>query len=142
MNFPDNCIKGVPNHTYFNDDGRVRTHLFYFSLTADRDDGWTEQSINCEDDNTVVEFTLNQRRLNGELQFGGGVVVIPLEEIDRLNNRPAVKGLLSYERRPIEGNPFHGNILLRANTSKPTKTLIAAGLALAISKVISRADEP
>jgi hypothetical protein len=135
MNFPDNCIRGIPNDSFLNQDGSVGAHLFHFT-GPDRDDGWIEQSINWEDDNSVIEFTLAQKKADGDVQFKTGVVVIPREEIDRLNYRPTVKGLLSYERQPIQGNPFHGNILLRAGTSKPTMKLIAAGLALAIERVI------
>ena len=135
MNFPENCIRGIPNETYL-PDGSVGAHLFHFNL-PDRGDGWTEQSVNWEDGDFVIEFTLAQRKADGELQFKGGVAVIPREEIDRLNNRPIVKGLLSYERQPIQDNPFHGNILLRANTPKPTMKLIAAGLALAITRIVS-----
>ncbi|MCI0485871.1 MAG: hypothetical protein L0229_04640 [Blastocatellia bacterium] len=134
MSFPDNCIRGVPNTSFLNDEGSVGSHLFYF--TNGRDDGWIEQSINWEDDDSVVEFTLQQRKADGELQFKAGAVVVPLEEIDRLNNRPTVKGLLSCERKPLKNNPSHGNILLRSNTSKQTMKLIAAGLALAVTKIV------
>ena len=138
MNFPDNLIRGVPNDTYVNADGSVGSHLFYFTEGIGRSDGWTDLSVNWEDTDSVVEFTLNQRKSDGDFQFRGGATILPREEVDRLNNRPTIKGLLSYERQPEPDNPFHGNILLRANTSKPTMKLIAAGLALAISRVVPR----
>lgn len=138
MSYPDNCIRGIPDDTFLTDDGTVGSHLFYFNLCTDRSNGWVEQSVNWEDDDTVIEFTLNQRKADGAFQFRAGAAVIPRQEIDRLNSRPTVKGLLSYERQPIQDNPYHGNILLRANTSKPTMKLIAAGLALAVSRIVPR----
>lgn len=140
MNFPDNCLKGVPNNTFLNKDGTVGSHLFHFKLERTREDGWIEHSINWEDDKSVVQLTLLQTKTDGELQFRGGVVRLPREEADRLNNRPTVKGLLSYERQPTKGNPYHGNILLQGGTSKPTMKLIAAGLALAVSEIFPQTN--
>ena len=95
-----------------------------------------EQSVNWQDDGSVIEFTLAQKKGDGTLQFTGGVVILPREEIDRLNNQPTVKNLLSYERQRIDGNPFHGNILIRADTPKPILRMLAAALAVAVAKVI------
>lgn len=138
MDYPSNCLRGIPNPSYFNPDGTVGSHLFYFEANDHRTDGWNDLSINWEDNDSVSEFTLSQKNPDGGLQFKGGLVVLPRDELDRLNNRPLVKGLLSYERDALPDNPFHGNLLLQANTSKPTMKLIAAGLALAVSLVIRR----
>lgn len=141
VSYPENCVRGIPNASYLNPDGSVGSHLFHFVQTTGRSDGWSEQSINWEDHDSVIEFTLQQTKEDGNLQFKGGAAIVPREEIERLNNQPTIKGLVSYERSPIQGNPFHGNILLRVNTSKPTMKLIAAGLALAVSKIIPQYRE-
>jgi hypothetical protein len=138
MSFPDDCIKGIPSDEYLTVEGAVASHLFYFKAGVDRDDGWAEQSINWEDDDTVIEFTLSQTKADGDFQFKAGAAVISRGEIDRLNDRPTIRGLLSYERQPIQDNPYHGNLLLRANTSKLTGRIVAAGLALAVSEIIPR----
>lgn len=138
MAFPINCIRGIPNNRFLIDEGTVGAHLFYFDLGTERHDGWVEQSINWEDNDSVVEFTLAQTRTGGEVQFKGGAALIPRAEIDRLKNLPVTRGLLSYERQAKDDNPFHGNILLQAKTSKPTMRLIAAGLALAVCRVVLR----
>lgn len=139
MHFPNNCIKGIPNDDFITNGGTVGANLFYFKEDY-RDDGWTEQSINWEDDASVIEFTLKQRKENGDVQFKKGAAIVSRSEIDRLNNRPFIRGLLSYERKPISGNCFHGNILLRAKTPKPTMKLIAAGIALAIERIVPQAS--
>ena len=136
MCFPDNCIRGIPNPSFLLDDGSVGSHLFHFKEEDVRVDGWTAQSINWEDDGFAIEFTLNQRKENGERQFKAGVAIIPRDEIDRLNRRPTVKGILSYERQCLADNPYHGNILLRTDVPKPTMRKIAAGLALAVSGIV------
>lgn len=139
MDYPDNCIKGIPNNTFITNEV-VTASLFQFPKNAFRDDGWDEQSINWEDDNSAVEFTLNQKRDTGEIHFKGGVVIIPRNELDRLRNRPQLKGLLSYERKPLPGNRYHGNILMRSGTPKPTMRLIEAGIALSVEKIIPPAN--
>ncbi len=143
MSFPDNCIRGIPNTDFMNDDGLPGSHLFHFKNEHRRDDGWIEQSINWDDDENAISFSLNQRKEDGSLQFKAGVVIIPREEIDRLSRRPTViEEALSYERRALEHNPYHGNILLSEKVPKHMMKKLAAGLALAISKVIpSEADQ-
>lgn len=136
MQYPDNCIKGIPNATFLVEDGSIGSHLFHFKDENCRDDGWIEQSINWEDDDRAVEFTLNQKKEDGSFQFTAGLVIIPRDEIDRLNRRPTVNGVLSYERQPLVNNPYHGNILLLKIVPKHTMKKLAAGLALAVSKVI------
>lgn len=136
MIFPDNCIRGIANDTYLITDGMVASHLFAFEERDTRDDGWIEQSINWQDDETAIDFTLNQTKETGERRFKVGVAIVPRDEIDRLNRRPTVIGLLSYERQPLNDNPYHGNILLQASVPKPARKMIAAGLALAVSKIV------
>jgi hypothetical protein len=136
MDFPDNCIKGIPNDTFLIEDGSVGSHLFHFKDEHKRDDEWIEQSINWEDDDAAIEFTMSQRKDDGEIQFKAGIVILPRREIERISRQPTVHGIVSYERQPLENNRYHGNILLRADTPKPTMKKIAAGLALAVSRVV------
>ena len=136
MDYPGNCIRGIPDKSFLVEDGSVGSHLFHFKQEHARADRWIEQSINWEDDESAIDFTLSQKREDGELQFKAGVVIISRDEIDRLNNRLTIGGLLSYERQPLNDNPYHGNILLQARVPKPTMKKIAAGLALAVSKIV------
>ena len=133
MDYPENIIKGIPNNDFLVKDGtnkNVHSHLFEFKQ---REDGSVEQSINWEDDESVIDFTLNQKKANGDLQFKEGVVILSRAEVDKLNRRPTIGGVLSYERSPLDGNPYHGNLLLQANVPKPIMKQIAAHLAVLIS---------
>lgn len=136
MDYPDNCIRGIKNRRYVNDDGTVTSDLFFFNL-KDRGDGWSELSINWEDESNVVDFTLQQKKTNGEFRFKGGAAILPRKEVDRIKNLPLIRGLLAYERRPDleNNNPFHGNIIMNAQTLNNTMKQIGAGLALAVHRV-------
>ena len=136
MNYPKNSIKGIPNNDFLIEGRTVASHLFDFKQI--RDDRTVEQSINWEDDESVVDFTLNQRKENGDLQFRAGVAILPRSEIDRLSRLPTIRGLLSYERSPLDDNPYHGNLLLQANVPKAKMKQIAANLALAISGITTQ----
>jgi hypothetical protein len=135
MSFPNNCIRGIKSPTDLNEDGFPGSQVFYFDLAHDRTDGWMELSINWEDNDSVIDFTLQQRKDNGEIKFKGGIAVFPRTEIDRLNGLPRTKDLLSYERKELPKIPFHGNILLRSTTKKQKMMQIAVTIALAVTVV-------
>ena len=138
MPFPNNFIKGIPNKTYLTSDGSVGAHLFHFDFEKfNRADGWCEQSINWEDDEHAIEFTLSQMKDN-HIHFQEGVVTVALFEVDRINLLQNVNGSLSYERRQLSDNKYHGNLLLSSDINKAKMKMIAACIALAASKVIAQ----
>ena len=63
-------------------------------------------------------------------------MILPRAEIDRLNSKPVVNGVLSYERQRLGNNDYHGNLLIRSNVPRRQMKLIAAGLALAVSEIV------
>lgn len=134
MDYPDNCIRGLSKGCEITVEGFAPEHAFYFD-NVQRKDGWDEQSINWEDDESVIRFTLNQKKENGDIKYVNGVAVISRCNIDRLIDRMA-KGLLRYERKRIDGNRYHGNILLKSGTSKKTMKIIAAGISLSVEKIV------
>jgi hypothetical protein len=129
MSYPDNCIRGISSPNFIIQ-GMVGSGAFLFE-DKNRQDGWTECSVNWEDDDDVVNFTLSQTNTNGSLKFKGGALSIPLTELERLKSLPPISGLLSFERAPFDGNQYHGNILLKAGTGSPVKNAVLANLALA-----------
>lgn len=136
--YPDNCIRGISNKNELAEDGSVSASLFYFSF-PEREDGWKELSINWMDDDVSVEFSMDQKKDDGSIQFKAGLAIIPREEIERLSRSPTLmKGILTYERKILDNNPYHGNLLLHKDVSKSTMKKIAAGLALAVSEIIPR----
>ena len=134
MDYPDNCIRGLSKGCEITVEGFAPEHAFYFD-NVQRKDGWDEQSINWEDDESVIRFTLNQKKEKGDIKYVNGVAVISRYNIDRLIDRMA-KGLLRYERKRIDGNRYHGNILLKSGTSKKAMKIIAAGISLSVEKIV------
>lgn len=138
MCFPNNFIKGITDSQCIIEDGSIASHLFNFKDNADRDDGNLEQSINWEDDNDAISFTLNQKKDDGSIQFKAGVAIVPLEEIEQLNQKHTVNIVVSYERDILDNNPYHGNLLIPQSVPKPTRRKFAAWIALGVSNIIPR----
>lgn len=134
MAYPENCIRGLSKNCEITVENLLPEDAFYFK-NVQREDGWDEQSINWQDDDSVIRFTLNQKKENGDIKYVCGVAVIPRDRIDRLIDRIS-NSLLGYERKPIDGNHFHGNILLKSGTTKKNMKVIAAGISLAVSKIV------
>lgn len=140
--FPENCIRGIREKKYINPDGvTVFAALFtpYEKTAGNREDGCMETSINWEDNEEVMSFTLNYR-VNGDtnLAFPNGAVRIPIEKMDAINTFDATRDSIFYERARISGNEYHGNIVFRKHLSKNQITFIANMLAAASSKVYTK----
>ena len=137
MTYPENCLRGISVPEHLDEDGSVATAAFNFSDHI-RDDGWRDLSINWEDDKNAGQVLLNQKKENGEIQFRVGYAVLPRSEIDHLISQPTVNGTLGYERQALQDNPYHGNLLLKGNLPKPVYRKLQGGLALLVSRVITR----
>ena len=134
MSFPDDCIRGIvnPDCLVRVEGGLVAdSNLFCFHGSSDQTDGWINESINWNDNDDVVGFTLGQKNADGTPQFTAGIAIIPLSELDRIKKRFPRGGYFDYERAPIEANPYHGNLRLRENIEKRLKKTVRAALALA-----------
>jgi hypothetical protein len=139
MSFPGSCVRGVQEKKHLLENGFPATTLFYpderTGLT--RADGGFESSVNWEDDDTVLRFTLNYKA-KGQYQFPHGAVRLPCSEIDHLNAHPQTPDALKYERSAVQDNPYHGHIVYRSDLPKPTIRGLAGALALAASQVFTR----
>lgn len=131
MNYPKELIRGIANSSYLEEDGYPSFRLFNeFDENPVRDDDYEEVSINWYDEDKAFEQILERKKENGEFQFKKGCAILSTSELDRLCNKPRTNGLLSYERRIVNGNIYHGNILLKRGTPKPKRNLIASAIAL------------
>jgi hypothetical protein len=97
--------------------------------SVDRADGGLETSINWEDDERVVGFTLGRRD-----QAGFGAARLEKANIDSVRQL-GCKDDLGYERAKLEDNPHHGNLVFEKNCLKSRQKMIAAALALAAQHV-------
>lgn len=140
-NFPENFLRGVVVVKHIiPETGGVTFDLFMpdTRTATQRDDGGEEVSINWEDNENVIEFTLNCRNDNGNFLFPNGVVQLKREEIHRINKSPTLNHPLSYERRELDNNPYHGNIIFRQGLSERVKKMIATALAVSASTVFTK----
>ena len=115
MTYPDYCIKGITNETFLIPNSvQAAPNLFQFHKERVRDDGWIEESVNWQDDENAIHFTMNQTKADGSIQFECGVAILPLNKIDELRSRPGFNDVLEYERQTLSENPYHGNILVKS----------------------------
>lgn len=136
MSYPDNFLRGVSNRELLTPDLEVSAGVFHFELSK-TNNGWLEQSICWEDDGSVVDLMLSQRK-DGETQFKAAVVRVPRSCVHYINKLRQTEELLSYERKELDENPYHGNLLLKKDTHKITRSKVAAMLASHVIDVISR----
>lgn len=135
MSYPANFLRGIRSEADFRGDGRVWETAFEFDPNDDRDDGFLESSVNWEDNSSVIDFTLNQKKGDSEeYEFKAGCAVISLEKLSKILEREIESGMFSYERRPLAGNPHHGNLLMEASVArnKREKRWITTGIAFAV----------
>lgn len=138
MSYPDNFLRGVSDRSWLTPDGvEVSAAVFHFELSK-ANNGWLEQSICWEDDDSVVDLMLRQKKEDGAIQFKAGVVRVPRWCVHYINKLPQTKERLSYERKELDENPYHGNLLLKKDTHKMTRSKVAAMLAGHVVDVISK----
>lgn len=137
MTYPENFLRGISSKDYVTADGTVTSAVFRFDDRHMKGE-WVEQSICWEDDDSVTVLMLSQKKDDDEVQFKAGIARVPRACIGYINNLPASRNLLSYERMSLQGNPYHGNLLLRKDTSKVKRSIIAATIALHVSTLIAQ----
>lgn len=133
--YSDELIRGIPNDTYL-EFGLPTTSLFTsFDKNEEREDDYLELSINWYDNEGALEQIYNQEKSSGEKQFKCGGAILKRESLDKFCKNPRFKDNFSYERREVEGNQYHGNLLLKSTVKKPLRNMLASGLALEVSTV-------
>jgi len=139
LQYPGELIRGIPNSDFIDNEGRVSALLFQF-YDVDRLDGFSEASINWYDNEHALELTLDQKKQNDNdtYQFKVGAAIISRVRLDAARQSPNAKGAISYERRVIEGNPYHGNILLKSGLTKQIRTMLAGNIAMCTERIIYR----
>jgi hypothetical protein len=121
----------------------VSAAIFEFTTTStdENKSGWYEDSINWFDDDQALVLLLNQRKKDSmDFQYREGVAVFCRQELDRIILRRQLMDKLRYERDEIEGNSYHGNLLLTTKMSKPDKKMIIAWIASCLEEIIKRDD--
>jgi len=133
----NNVLRGLSADDWVSD-GFATAAAFQFKYEPSAlKDGCSANSICWEDNTEVVNLMLLQER-DGHYQFKAGIGRIPREDLERLMKLLTFRGILSYERDPVEGNPYHGNILVSTKSSIAQRKLLPANIAACVSEVIPR----
>jgi hypothetical protein len=139
MSYPEELLRGIPNHTFIGGDDSPTSNLFYFDENHQkekREDGFLEESVNWRDDKGADELLFSQTKDDGSIQFLAGTALMCRKELDRVISRPLHKSILSYERKQISGNTYHGNLLIKETVQKREMKKIAATIAAMCIKEI------
>lgn len=110
-----------------NEFGGVSIAIFPFNKESEKEEskGWCEESINWYDNEDAVKILMNERKRDSdEIRYKEGVAVFCREDLDRIILRQNILEKLKYERDQVEGNDYHGNLLLSKEMESPGKILI------------------
>lgn len=138
-NFSEYFWRGIPNKDFVSD-GHVLALAFQFE-EANREDNYKELSINWADDDNALKKLLEQQKDNGKLQFAGGVTRLSLSSVKMFFRSFIDSKQFSYERKPIDDNDYHGNLLVSSDLNKQLRSQISHGLALVAGTYIVKQDE-
>lgn len=124
--YPEYLLRGLRKQDFLKD-GKISTDAFVPDkrTASDRTDGLLETSVDWEDDGEALQ-NMMARRQTAEF----GVARLARASVDRVAGSDSMApGDLSYERRPVDGNPRHGNLLFRA-LAPYRRRMMASALAL------------
>ena len=142
ISYPSECLRGIPSDISIEEAEKIDRKIFRFTENKERPEElgkYKEMSVTWNDSDEAVRIISQQQseRRDG-FQFPLGFVVIKRSTLDILKRDEAVK--LRYERYPIEGNEYHGNILISSEATKTVRRQAAAELAHHASVVFRNTD--
>lgn len=129
--FADCFLRGFNTKDCFTKEQNIAIGAFQFGNHADeRNDNYHEASINWEDDEGAVKTLLEQKKEDtDDLMFKYGYARLPLNLVKMTLKSLMTKDYLNFERKPLEINPYHGNILIPGDINKQEKSMIQNNLA-------------
>jgi len=116
--FPPSFLRGIPNDKFIDEDGQPSPNIFRPHDTQPLIDDWYKISINWEDDENALDFTLLQKKDDDSFHFKGGVARLDKTKLDILINEFPCSGNVDYERDKKKDNRYHGNLLLYKTLSE------------------------
>ena len=124
-------MRGFNTKDCFTKEQNIAIGAFQFgNHTDERNDNYHEASINWEDDEGAVKTLLEQKKDDtGELMFKYGYARLPFNLVKMTLKSLMMKDYLNFERKPLDNNPYHGNILIPGDINKQEKSMIQNNLA-------------
>lgn len=139
--YPDKFARGVSSKDAFDQDGRPTAALFAdvkYNELRGCGFNYDEASINWCDCIEAITILMNQFKKDSDIvQFPYGVAILDRKLLDQLRFLPLYKDFCEYERYPIDGNRYHGNILVARDLSSKQKSYIKCMVASCCKERIS-----
>lgn len=110
--YPELFYRGISSKGFLDSSGHPNISTFVFDDVG-RNDLFREMSVNWNDSSESLDVLLGQKKENGCIQFVGGAISFELSKIREILYPLIVDKKFHYERRPLENNKFHGNLLLK-----------------------------
>lgn len=129
--FPECFLRGFNTKDCLTKEQNIAIGAFQFGdHTNERNDNLHEASINWEDDENAVTILLEQKKEDSEEQmFKYGYARLPLNLVKLTLKSLIDKKYLDFERKPLEHNPYHGNLLIPGGINKQERSMIQNNLA-------------
>jgi hypothetical protein len=140
--YPESFYRGITVSNMINlEYKRVLGDVFRFDGNHKNENGYDEISINWNDDSNSLENIKNQKKDESTvLKYANGIVQVPTKKIKEMRNR--YQEDFSYERKPIENNEYHGNILLNFDKiQKQWRKVISDELAMNVESIYTYNEE-
>jgi len=145
MDYPDTFLRGLSSENSIVD-GILSAAAFQFHFeTMKLRNGCAVNSIGWEDDGSVVDLLNKQEKKDspGSPQFKVGLARFKKDSIDYLMKLPAFRDVLSYDREPMDDNPYHGNLLISSASTEQQRKILPGYIAVSFSEILLRPkDEP
>ena len=126
-NYPDSFYRGISKRCM--QDGFLLPESF--QIDGGRDDGFGEISITWNDETAAFDVIASQKNdRTGCFQFDAGISRIEIKVFEEQMKPQIMVKNVDYERRPTEGNKYHGNILVKDSLSRGLKNMLRAQFAL------------
>ncbi len=130
MPYPEHFLRGIINDQFLVS-GLPAGNLFSFQHTRpEREDNFKECSVTWRDNSKSVELLLREKTEKKEPTYKVGIGVFSTDELNRMKRKSHCREVLMFERRDINGNPYHGNILIHGSVDKKLSNEIASSIAL------------
>ncbi len=126
--YPDEFIRGISDPSCISEDKLPNAHFLKFE-TLSKDGQTFEESINWFDEDEALKTTFLQEK-DGKIQFTYGAFILDRMELEVQMKKPMIKNSLSYNRDPLRGNDYHGNILLQNTVEKKRARMISSSIAI------------
>ena len=130
MKVPESFYRGFSHQGCFTPEGFITSEGFKFELSPGivRSDTFEEASINWNDDEFALRVLCNQKsEKKQDIQFKYGYSELKISDV-LLQLSPFLQ-YFDYERKPLQKNPYHGNLLIEKGVSGQTKKMMRDALA-------------